>query len=499
MKHTNIKKRVIAGILTAVTIISAGTAAAVPASAASASNSAIAGKVIQSVAVTGLKDVITLATKNSSVASILGDMGLSAFDSLLGGPNPNQKVLDSISELSGKIDTYHNEELKAIFDANDKITDLQYHVTMQNVYQKLDSAKNDYKIILGDLDAVKFGLDKNKSEGEELASDGFITENTYKLYDSVLFSDSEVRQDTLKSDLDTLKTYFCGESKELDNKSAYTVIIDNDKTVCERQTFNYDLSVYNASSMTNSAKLVQGAGAELTTDYAAYFSYLQAKYQFERYKARGNDTVLCSLDKEYEKKLNDLAADMTKVQSCYDSADAYFYDHIAAEVIFSSGETYYYTSAPKAWSYATVTANDGQAGTVYVTLFKDWGTGSNALEGLPVPRNSHPAFAITCNDVSPAYCATNDKASAIYLDLHGHDLKSSYYTSTIQPSKSDPSKQTLTVHNPVVVTSNAYVRVSDSVGTGHVCGKTLAERHACRYTIWNYSDSEEIEIYNKTS
>lgn len=454
MKHTNLKIRVLAGILTLTTALSVGTVAVVPAAAATAQENT--ESVITNVAMKGLETTIDVLTEGNPVAKVLGNMGFSAFSSLIGlqQEDPNQEVLDSISELSDNLDAYHKEEMDSLnrlsgqlqttFEKLDKHLDeiderfetsdrknLEYFKKLEltNFKARVDSAKVHFSPWFACLESVSPYLG-NENDFDE---NGRLNPDVYRAFKRQLSDD---RGKELQEDLGYLSQYVSGNSLELDGRNAYCMLTDL-AVISELGGFDYDNDAAQAAYL-NDAKIMQdGIQAEITSDYAAYLTYLQMKYQCEISEADGDQEEIVQIDKDYASQLAILKRDMAAAQKGYEDGCSYYNSRVGASVELTvQGKTtskiYYFASVPVAWAATTQTADSRSAhfvygGTVVMTLYKDWVDSGKGMKGnLPVPRNNHPAFAVSSaennNNLPSFYPTDTGRHNSIILELNGHKM-----------------------------------------------------------------------------
>lgn len=459
MKQNSIKTRIIAGVLAVMTVFSAS---AFTTAHAAQISSADAKQVAEKVAETGLKDLIGKLADTNPAASIFKDMGFAAFDELTGknSEDPNAKVLESIADLSANIDKYHQEEMDAIKEVSDKVNDTNYKTTLQTFNQNLNYTEIHYHSLMTALNNVDYAFKDAEKNNIPLKDENeVITEYAYQILQKYLFSSTcSFDRDELETELTTLNKGVCGKLDGLD-VSAYKVFVDYDAELCSKN-FSYDDTVTTAPNLNKSHDAIIAIGGELTTDYTAYYSYLQMLYEYDLYNAtaQGNTSLINTINNtEYPGYLKQLRIDTQNAQNAYDEA-ATNLDQNTKAIVTADGVDYYYGSVAKAWSAAARTGALDQAKTITVKLNSDWiAEGSDLLmENLPnnckygpatnpyssrtVVKNKDLSFIMEQDDTidakgkityyytcMPVYFSEQSNVGDITFDLNGHNIRSHGY------------------------------------------------------------------------
>ena len=223
MKKTNkIKTRLIAGILSAITVFSVGTMAI---GSASAATPAVVGTVL-----TNLKD-ISLGYAKDSLMKIAGPelkkMGLPPlFNMVLGldddGPS-TQDVLDKIDRSTAEI----KAEIEKVLDEVNELSvqTANYHTLQMNQLQAINSNidTKDFRV-QADIVAADFAhalkrIDENKSN---ITSDGSgkINNTTYKAYKEIL-ADPKCNVSSMQANFDEMLRFLKGQRTSNNNENGY--------------------------------------------------------------------------------------------------------------------------------------------------------------------------------------------------------------------------------------------------------------------------------------
>ena len=211
MKNTNkMKTRIIAGVLSAITVFSVGTAAISSASAAELSVASVA-KDISSFALTQTIDKFV----SNSIAGSLLKMGtgylLDWVFSGNGEKEPTVKdALDKIEDLRKTVNLNHEEEMKNLKVINSNIDTKDFRM-------EADSIRDDYKNALKEI--------HRHSDNISFKSDGVIDAKTYGAFMKILAS-SSCNIPSLEKNFNKMKEYVLGERHSTDKKCAYQTTTD---------------------------------------------------------------------------------------------------------------------------------------------------------------------------------------------------------------------------------------------------------------------------------
>ena len=209
MKNTKkIKTRIIAGVLSAITVISVGTVAMTSASALSVKSVA---KDVSSFALTQTIDKFV----TNSIAGSLLKMGTGYLLNWVFDGNEEKEptvkdAIDKIEDLRKAVNTNHEEEMKNLKVINSNIDTKDFRM-------EADSIRDDYKNALTEI--------RRNSNNITMSKEGVIDAKTYGAYKAILAS-SSCNIPSLEKNFNKMKEYVLGERHSTDKKSAYQTTTD---------------------------------------------------------------------------------------------------------------------------------------------------------------------------------------------------------------------------------------------------------------------------------
>ena len=209
MKKTKtMKTRIIAGVLSAITIFSVGTVAMTSASALSVKSVA---KDVSSFALTQTIDKFV----TNSIAGSLLKMGTGYLLNWVFDGNEEKEptvkdAIDKIEDLRKAVNTNHEEEMKNLKVINSNIDTKDFRM-------EADSIRDDYKNALKKI--------RQHSDNISYKSDGTIDDKTYGAYKDILAS-SSCNISSLEKNFNKMKEYVLGERHSTDKKNAYETTTD---------------------------------------------------------------------------------------------------------------------------------------------------------------------------------------------------------------------------------------------------------------------------------
>ena len=210
MKKTNnkIRTRIIAGALSAITVISVGTVAMTSASAVSVKSVA---KDLSSFALTQTIDKFV----SNSIAGSLLKMGTGylldwVFDSNEEKEPTVKDAINKIEDLRKAVDLNHEEEMKNLKVINSNIDTKDFRM-------EADSIRDDYKNALKEI--------RRNSDNISYSGEGAIDAKTYGAYKTILAS-SSCNIPSLEKNFNKMKEYVLGERHSTDKKCAYQTTTD---------------------------------------------------------------------------------------------------------------------------------------------------------------------------------------------------------------------------------------------------------------------------------
>lgn len=212
MKNTSkIKTRIIAGMLSLITVFSVGAASVTTASAAGTPDVAGVAKDLSSFAITQTIDKFV----SNSIAGSLLKMGTGyLLDWVFDGKEEKQPtVKDAIEEIGKLRDTVnanHKEEMNSLKVINSNIDTKDFRL-------EADSIRDDYSNALTMI--------KRHSDNITRSGEGVIDDKTYGAYKAIL-AESSCNIASLEKNFNKMKEYVLGERHSTDKKSAYETTTD---------------------------------------------------------------------------------------------------------------------------------------------------------------------------------------------------------------------------------------------------------------------------------
>ena len=209
MKKTKtMKTRIIAGVLSAITVFSVGTVAMTSASALSVKS---VSKDISSFAITQTIDKFV----SNSIAGSLLKMGTGylldwVFDSKEEKEPTVSDAIEKIEHLRETVQQNHEEEMKSLKVINSNIDTKDFRM-------EADSIRDDYKNALTEI--------RRHSNNITMSKEGVIDAKTFGAYQKILAS-SSCNIPSLEKNFNKMKGYVLGERHSTDKKSAYQTTTD---------------------------------------------------------------------------------------------------------------------------------------------------------------------------------------------------------------------------------------------------------------------------------
>lgn len=274
MKKTKtMKTRIIAGVLSAITVFSVGTVAMTSASALSAKSIA---KDVSSFAITTTIDKFV----TNGIAGSLLKMGTGyllnwAFDDTDDKEKPKtvDDAIKEIDKLRQNMEDNHREEMKSLKVINGNIDTKDFR-------KEADSVHDDYTTVL-----EKFSINASNitTPGE-----GKINETTYKTYKSIL-ADSTCNISNLDKNFRILRDFVLGKRLSTNRESGYEATT---KYLYDKVTEKYKETAHSWKDSLNYLKVVRdNINGELTTihfdasmDYITLLSLNNMAYKVREYE-----------------------------------------------------------------------------------------------------------------------------------------------------------------------------------------------------------------------
>ena len=209
MKKTKtMKTRIIAGVLSAITVFSVGTVATTSASALSAKSIA---KDISSFAITQTIDkFLSNSIKGSLLKMGTGYLLDWVFDSKEEKEPTVSDAIEKIEHLRETVQQNHEEEMKSLKVINSNIDTKDFRM-------EADSIRDDYKNALTEI--------RRHSNNITMSKEGVIDAKTFGAYRKILAS-SSCNIPSLEKNFNKMKGYVLGERHSTDKKSAYQTTTD---------------------------------------------------------------------------------------------------------------------------------------------------------------------------------------------------------------------------------------------------------------------------------
>ena len=224
MKKNNIKTRIIAGVLSVITVCSVGTIAITSANAAATTDAPISSGVASTVAKTAFGYVGK--TLLNTTATKLANMAIGpVFNLIFGlddGPS-NQDVIDDVNKqaaeikaeinavmnevqpLSKNANIYHSEEMRQLQMIDSNISTLEFR-------KQTDKIADDYANVLK-------RIDQNK-DNFTCSGMGKLNNTTYKAYKEII-NDPMCNISKLQADFDAMLSFLKGERSSNNHENGY--------------------------------------------------------------------------------------------------------------------------------------------------------------------------------------------------------------------------------------------------------------------------------------
>ena len=224
MKKNNIKTRIIAGVLSIITVCSVGTIAITSANAAATTESSISAGATDSFAKTALGFVGK--TLLNAAGTKLANMAIGpVFDLIFGtGGDPSNKdvidntdkraaeikakvnqVLNEVQTLSANANKYHSEEMRQLQSIDSSISTLEFR-------KQTDKIIDDYTNVLKRISQNKDNFTCNGM--------GKLNNTTYKAYKEII-NDPVCNLSTLQADFDAMLSFLKGERSSNNHENGY--------------------------------------------------------------------------------------------------------------------------------------------------------------------------------------------------------------------------------------------------------------------------------------
>ena len=224
MKKNNIKTRIIAAALSAITVFSVGTIAMTSASAAVTTESSISAGATDNFAKTALGFVGK--TLLNAAGTKLANMAIGpVFDLIFGtGGDPSNKdvidntdkraaeikakvnqVLNEVQTLSANANKYHSEEMRQLQSIDSSISTLEFR-------KQTDKIIDDYTNVLKRISQNKDNFTCNGM--------GKLNNTTYKAYKEII-NDPVCNLSTLQADFDAMLSFLKGERSSNNHENGY--------------------------------------------------------------------------------------------------------------------------------------------------------------------------------------------------------------------------------------------------------------------------------------
>lgn len=264
MKKSNIKTKVIAGILSAITMISVGTMAMTSASAAVTSESTVSSDMAGSIAKTafGYVGKTLLNTTSTKLANMAIGPVFNLIFGLDDGPS-NQDVIDDVNKqaeeikakvnevmnevqtLSENANKYHSEEMRQLQSIDSNISTMEFR-------KQTDKISDDYANVLK-------RINQNKAN---FTCDGMgkLNNTTYKAYKEII-NDPVCNISTLQADFDAMLSFLKGERSSNNHENGYAQLTSYllDRVVAA------DKNEHSYSNTPDYHKVIRGINTEITS------------------------------------------------------------------------------------------------------------------------------------------------------------------------------------------------------------------------------------------
>ena len=224
MKKNNIKTKIIAGILSAITICSVGSVAMTSASAAVTTDAPVSSGIAVSIAKTVFGHVgktLLNTTSNKLANMAIGPVFNLIFGTDAGPSNQDvindvnkqaeeikaqvSAVLGEVQALSENANKYHSEEMRQLQSIDSNISTMEFR-------KQTDKIAEDYANVL-----KRINQNKNNFTCDGM---GKLNNTTYKAYKEII-SDPMCNISTLQADFDAMLSFLKGERSSNNHENGY--------------------------------------------------------------------------------------------------------------------------------------------------------------------------------------------------------------------------------------------------------------------------------------
>ena len=242
MKKNNIKTKIIAGILSAITVCSVGSVAMTSASAAVTTDAPVSSGIAVSIAKTVFGHVGK--TLLNTTSNKLANMAIGPVFNLIFGTDAgpsNQDVIDDVNKqaeeikaqvsavlgevqaLSENANKYHSEEMRQLQSIDSNISTMEFR-------KQTDKIAEDYANVL-----KRINQNKNNFTCDGM---GKLNNTTYKAYKEII-SDPMCNISTLQADFDAMLSFLKGERSSNNHENGYaqltSYLLDRVATICPKR------------------------------------------------------------------------------------------------------------------------------------------------------------------------------------------------------------------------------------------------------------------------
>lgn len=368
------KVKIVAGFLSVIMLFSIFSAGAVTVSAAEVYSAP------QTFAVTGASMMMSDATTKTAgeivktIACFVADKAGGAIVSTLVGKGVSyilglafeeekedkdpgiQDVLNELTNISGKIDSYHKEEMAYLKLINSNIDSKDFRM-------EADSIVDDYQ--------GAFRKINQYSKNITTPGDGEIDQTTYRTYKSIL-ADSSCNLSALEKNFNTMAAYVKGARSATDYRSGYRL---TSEYLLNKVLANYKETDHDWIKSTDFSEVVNSVNGELETmqanavmDFIAILALNNMSYKIREYEV--NHGIYEVSDGEdpyayYEKVADDMINAMASINEFHKTVQQENldnHDFVQAVVTLSEpvgGKTVKgFHSFTEAWAQASATGKD---------------------------------------------------------------------------------------------------------------------------------------------
>ncbi|MDO4881953.1 MAG: hypothetical protein Q3975_01265 [Oscillospiraceae bacterium] len=311
-KHSNkkIKTRIIAGVLSVITVFSVGSVAMTSASAVSVKGIA---KDLSSFAITKTIDKFV----TNSIGGSLLKMGAGyLLEWVFSGTEEKQPTvkdaIKKIDELKDIVKKNHEKEM-------DTLKVINKNIDTKDFRQEADSIHDDYQNALAKIHQHSDNITK--------AGEGVIDATTYGAYKEIL-NESSCNISNLEKNFNKMKEYVLGERHSTDKKCGYEATTDY---LYKKLTVNYEEKAHSWKDSKDYLQMVQkdingeisNIHFEAEMDYITILMLNNMKYKVKEYEIQNGIKKLAEGEKPYAYFQNfetDLSKAMGKINEAYKKA-----------------------------------------------------------------------------------------------------------------------------------------------------------------------------------